>query len=140
MIRLAPRLLLVALLGYLLIALLQALFLELLLGGRVAPHAAWTIQFCGIAGTVISGLTGGWIVARLGGERPWLHVAVVLVPLFLDTVFVISKNAEDHPLWFNLAGSVTLMIATLAGCWLRVRAKSAPRPGVRSPGAQRAGG
>ncbi len=122
MLRLLPRLLLVAIVAYLLIALLQALFLEALLGGRVAPDAPIAIQLAGIAGTVVSGTVGGYLAARLGAKRPWLHGLAVMVPLLLDTVFVIAKNTDGHPLWFNLAGSTVLMAATGFGCRFGVRA------------------
>lgn len=121
MIRLLLRLLLVAIVAYLVIALLQALFLELLLDGQVAPDASIAIQLGGIVGTMISGVVGGYLAARLGGERPWLHGLVVLAPLLLDTIFVITRSDAGHPLWFNLAGSGTLMAATAFGCWLVVR-------------------
>lgn len=122
--RLLLRLLVVALVVYVLIALLQTLFLEVLLGGRVAPDAPIAIQLAGIAGTVVSGIVGGYLAARLGAQRPWLHGMAVLVPLLLDTAFVIGQRSGGHPLWFNLAGSGVLLGATALGCWLGARAVS----------------
>ena len=115
------RLLVVAFVGYLVIALLQTLFLELILDGQVAPEASIGIQVGGLAGTVVSGVVGGFLAARLGGKRPWLHCIFVLVPLLLDTIYVLTESNAGHPLWFNLAGSMTLMAATAFGGWLRVR-------------------
>lgn len=120
------RLVLVGLLGYVVIALFQTLFLELLLGGRVAPDAAPSIQAAGIAGTVVSGLVGGYLAAWIGGSRPLLCTAAVLVPLALDTIFVLA-NTED-PLWFSLAGSLTLMAATMAGGLARARRRGRAGP------------
>jgi MFS family permease len=124
MIRLVLRVLLSGAGGYLLIALSQTLVLEILLGGRVSPEAAWTIQLAGIVGTVASGLLGGYVVARLGDPRSWLHTAPVLAVLLLDTVFVVTRDGAGNPLWFDLAGSATLMGATAAGCWIHARTPS----------------
>ena len=133
MLRLLPRLLLVAIVVYVVIALLQTLFLEVLLGGKVAPDATIAIQLAGIAGTVVSGTVGGYLAARLGAKRPWLHGMAVLAPLLLDTVFVITRSDDGHPLWFNLAGSTVLMAATAFGCWLRVRTTRLPERRAQAP-------
>ena len=121
MIHKVARMTLFAFLGYLLIAILQTLFLEVLLDGQVAPEASIGILMAGLAGTVVSGIVGGYAAAWMGGKRPWLQCSVVLVPLFLDTLFVIGQMDGGHPLWFNLGGSATLMAATVGGGWLRAR-------------------
>lgn len=130
--------------GYLLIALGQVLFLEVLLGGRVAHDAAPWINLVGLGGTIVSGLVGGNVAARVGGERPMLHTFAVLVPLLLDTIFVLRNASDGAPLWFDLGGSGTLMAATVVGGWLHARGRLGgdPRgddrstPAPRSPGGE----
>lgn len=123
MVRLVTRLIVASVVGYALIAVLQTLFLEVLLGGRVEHGAAPLVQAAGLAGTVISGLVGGYLAACLGGRRPLRHAAAVLVPLAADTVFVLTSEGTTGPLWFHLAGSLTLMAATVVGGGLRARTR-----------------
>jgi len=123
----------IGVLGYLLIALGQTLLLELLLGGQLAPNAAPTILVAATLGTVASGLTGGYLSARMGGERPLLHTSAVLALLSLDAVFVVFNNVAGNPIWFDLSGALTLMLATAAGGWLRSRRSEqsrTPRPRI----------
>lgn len=119
----AARFLAAAVLGYLLIALGQTLCLEVWLDGGVEHGAAPTILAAGIAGTVASGLAGGFLAALIGGARPLSHAAAVLIPLGLDTAYVVTRALGDDPLWFALGGSLTLMAATLAGGFVRARTR-----------------
>lgn len=110
----------VALAGYLVIALLQALFLELLLAGQVEPGASWGILTAGVVGTMISGLVGGSLIAMVGRERPTVYIGPVLIVLALDTIYVLTNAPRQH-LAFNLAGALTLMGATVFGGWVAAR-------------------
>ena len=113
------KLLAVGLLGYLMIALGQTLVLEVLLKGQTAPESPLHILLLAALGTVASGLLGGYFAARLGGDQPLRHTLSVLVFLSLDGIFVIVKNVGGHPLWYELSGAVTLLLATFVGGWLR---------------------
>lgn len=114
----------IGLLGYLLIALGQTLALEVVLGGQLAPDSPPTILALATLGTLASGLIGGYLSARLGGKRPWLHTSVVVALLSIDAVFVVVKNVGGNPVWFDLSGALTLMLATAAGGWLRSRTRA----------------
>ncbi len=107
--------------SYLVIALSQTLVLEVLLGGRTSPDSAPTILAIAGIGTVISGLIGGYLAARLGGARPWLAIAAVVAFLSADAIYVVFNNVGGHPLWYELGGALTLMLATVAGGWIGIR-------------------
>ena len=117
------RLLAIGALGYLLIALGQILVLEVMLGGQLAVDSPPTILVSATLGTIVSGLVGGYVVARMGGARPMLHVSIVLLVLTLDTIFVITSHDGVNPLWFELGGAFTLLLATAGGGWLQSRSR-----------------
>ncbi len=131
------KLIAIGLVGYLLIALGQVLVLEVLLKGQTAPDSPSQVLALAALGTVLSGLAGGYVAARLGGDRPLRHTLAVLVFLSLDGIFVIVENVGGHPLWYELSGLATLMLATAAGGWLRKvqrdREAHHSRTGARSP-------
>ena len=114
------KLIAVGFLGYLLIALGQTLVLEVLLEGRTTPDSPLHILALAALGTVASGLLGGYLAALLGTDRPLRHTLAVLAFLSLDGIFVIFKNVGGHPLWYELSGAATLLLATAVGGWLRI--------------------
>lgn len=113
------KLIAVGVLGYLLIALTQTLVLEVLLRGRTHPDAPLGVLVLAGLGTVASGLLGGYLSARLGGERPLSHTLAVMAFLSLDGIYVVAGNVGGHPLLFELSGALTLLLATFVGGWLR---------------------
>lgn len=126
------KLIAVGLLGYLLIALGQTLVLEVLLKGQTAPDSPAHVLALAALGTVLSGLIGGYLAARLGGAQPLRHNLAVLVFLALDGIFVIVENVGGHPLLYELSGLATLLLATAVGGWLRKvqRDREGPNRGV----------
>jgi hypothetical protein len=115
------KLVAIGVVGYLAIALGQTLVLEVLLGGQLAPDSPPTILAAATLGTIASGLIGGYLAAWMGGARPLLHVSLVVAILALDAVFVLVKHVGGNPIWFDLGGALTLMLATAVGGWLRGR-------------------
>jgi hypothetical protein len=63
---------------------------------------------------IVSGLLGGVTAAFVAGTHPVCHAAAVLIFLALDTAVVLAR-ADADPAWFELAGSATLMLATVGG-------------------------
>lgn len=84
------------------------------LGGIVHLQAPLRIQAAGALVAILSGLIGGLTAAVVAGRYPIRHAAGVLVFLFIDTAVVLSRGSTD-PVWFDLSGSVTLMLATVSG-------------------------
>ena len=84
------------------------------LGGIVHVQAPLRIQAAGALVAIISGLMGGIVAALVAGRHPVRHAAGVLVFLFIDSAVVISRGSAD-PLWFDVFGSATLMLATVCG-------------------------
>lgn len=66
-------------------------------------------------GSCLSWLIGGLVAAFLAGRRPVAHAVGLLIPLTLDTIFVLTSGISSGPLWFDLGGSLTLMLAAIAG-------------------------
>jgi len=113
--------------GYAVIAVLTSLGFAPL-GGIVHVDADARIQALGALVAVGAGLFGGASAALIAGSKPVLHASAVLVFLMIDTAVVLSRPSAD-PLWFDLAGSATLMLSTLAG---GILVKMARRPGSKS--------
>lgn len=84
------------------------------LGGIVHLHAPLSIQAAGVLVAISSGLLGGVTASFVAGRYPVRHAAGILVFLFIDTAVVLSRGSTD-PVWFDLSGSATLMLATVAG-------------------------
>jgi hypothetical protein len=84
------------------------------LGGIIHLHAPLRIQAAGALVAILSGLLGGVTASLVAGRHPVGHAAGVLVLLFIDTGVVLSRGSTD-PLWFDLFGSATLMLATVFG-------------------------
>ena len=55
------------------------------------------------------------------------HAAAVLIFLAIDTAVVLSRRDAD-PVWFELSGSATLMLATVGGGLLYRVATQRHRP------------
>lgn len=73
----------------------------------------------GLLVAVVSGLAGGYAAALVGGRRPLLHAALVLLPLAADSYSVFFVLPRETPLWFEVIGSATLMSVTVGGGLLR---------------------
>jgi hypothetical protein len=84
------------------------------LGGIVHLHALLSIQAAGVLVAISSGLLGGVTASFVAGRYPVRHAVGVLVFLFIDTAVVLSRGSTD-PVWFDLSGSATLMLATVGG-------------------------
>jgi hypothetical protein len=84
------------------------------LGRIVHLQAPLRIQAAGALVAILSGLMGGVVAAFVAGRHPVRHAAGVLVFLFIDTAVVLSRGSTD-PVWFDLSGSATLMLATVSG-------------------------
>jgi hypothetical protein len=102
-----------ALLGYIVIVLCTIAGFKPL-GGIIHLHAPLRIQAAGTLVAVVSGLLGGATAALVAGRHPVRHAAGVLIFLSIDTAVVLSRGSPD-PVWFDLAGSATLMLATVSG-------------------------
>ena len=84
------------------------------LGGIVHLHAPLRIQVAGVLVAIVSGLLGGVTASFVAGRHPVRHAAAVLIFLIIDTAIVLSRSRTD-PMWFDLLGSATLMLATVSG-------------------------
>jgi hypothetical protein len=84
------------------------------LGGIVHLHAPLRIQVAGVLVAIVSGLLGGVTASFVAGRHPVRHAAAVLIFLIIDTAVVLSRSRTD-PVWFDLLGSATLMLATVSG-------------------------
>jgi hypothetical protein len=112
--------------GYAVIAVATTLGFEAMLGG-IGYHksSAATLAVAGIV-AIVSGLAGGFVAAWIGGRAPVWHASSTLVFLTVDTVYVLSRGGPD-PVWFDAAGSLTLMAAAVAGGYLYRAVRPAPR-------------
>lgn len=84
------------------------------LGVIVPVDAPPLTLFLGALVAIVSGLLGGATAAGVAGRAPVAHATAVLLFLFLDTAIVLSRPSKG-PVWFDLLGAATLMLATIAG-------------------------
>lgn len=84
------------------------------LGVIVRVDAPLRTQFLGCLVAIVSGLLGGAAAAGIAGRAPVRHATAVLAFLVADTAIVLSRPRQG-PLWFDLMGSATLMLATIGG-------------------------
>ena len=84
------------------------------LGGIIHMTAPVRIQAAATFVAVTSGLLGGIIAALIAGSHPIRHATAVLLFLCIDTGVVLVRGSAD-PLWFDLMGAATLMLATVCG-------------------------
>ncbi len=104
--------------GYLVIAIGTTLTLEIWLDG-VGYHESPPSELAlATFGAVLSGLAGGLTAAWVGGRRPLLHAVGVLVPLTIDTTWVVTSGISHDPVWFDLGGGLTLMATAILGGYL----------------------
>lgn len=134
----AARLVAAGLLGYGLIVALTSAGFNGWLAGADLYRGGPLLQAKGTLVALIAGLAGGTLAAAIGPRRPLLHAAAVLPLLIADTVYVLFFFAGTAPWWFDLAGSLALIGATLAGGAIvgaaRTRIDRSPRtPAARSP-------
>lgn len=87
----------------------------------------------GMLVALVAGLAGGYVAGWIGGMRPLLHASLVLLPLLADSIYVFFFFPRETPLWFEVMGSLGLMLATLGGGELRawqIRSARTLPPGV----------
>lgn len=107
------------------------------LGGIIHLDAPLGTQAAGALVAIVSGLLGGLTAAFIAGRYPRRHAAAVLIFLCIDTGVVLSRPTPD-PLWFDLVGAATLMLATVCGGVLYNHLTNRLRnPATRNPAATR---
>ncbi len=112
------RSVLAVLAGYVVIALGTTLTFEVLLGGISYHTSSAGVLALASVGAFLSGLCGGLVAAGIAGRTPVLHAVGVLIPITLDTTYVIFSGISNDPIWFDLVGSGTLMAAAVLGGYL----------------------
>jgi hypothetical protein len=106
------------------IVVLTSLGFNVVLGGRPIYGASTLVLASGMLVAVISGLAGGYIAGLIGPMRGLINAMLVLIPLSVDTVFVLFfYKKSSAPFWFDAMASATLMIFTLVGGFLSGRAR-----------------
>lgn len=117
-----------AVVGYALIVALTTLGFVGWLDDADLYRGDWLLKTQGTLVAVVAGLAGGLVAGLVGRRRPLLHATAVLPLLGIDTIYVLFVFPRTTPLGFELAGSLTLMAATLAGGWVvgSLRRPSAP--------------
>jgi hypothetical protein len=122
-----------AVLGYAVIVALTTLGFVWWLDNADLYRGGAALQAKGTLVAVVAGLAGGAVAGLIGRRRPLLHAAAVLPLLIVDTLYVLFVFPRTTPAWFELAGALTLMAATLAGGWLTGRLRRRPATEATAP-------
>ena len=102
--------------GYAVIVLLTSLGFNGVLGGRPIYGGPPLILAAGMLVAVIAGVVGGYIAGLIGPSRGLVNALLVLLPLIVDTSFVLFFfKPRTAPFWFDATASATLMACTLCG-------------------------
>lgn len=112
--------------GYVVIVAGTVLTFETMLGGIGYTKSSPIEIALATLGALLSGLAGGMTAAWLAGRRPFLHAVGLLVPLSLDTAYVIFSGISSDPVWFDLGGSATLVVGALLGGYVVESLKTSP--------------
>lgn len=105
--------------GYMVIVAGTVLAFEVWLGGIGYYKSSFPVLAVASLAALAVGLAGGYVAAWIGGRAPVLHAAGVLVPIILDTTYVISSGVSRDPIWYDLVGASTLMVAAILGGFVR---------------------
>jgi hypothetical protein len=107
--------------GYLVIVVCTTVAFEYILGGIGYYKSSSAVLAIASLAALVSGLAGGYVAGWVGGRPYLLSAAGVLVPLILDTTYVITSGISHDPVWYDLFGSGTLMLAAILGGILKER-------------------
>ena len=105
--------------GYAVIVAGTILAFEVWLGGIGYYKSSTQVLAVASLAAFVSGFCGGYVAAWLGGRPQLFHAAGVLLPLTLDTTFVVTSGVSSDPLWYDLVGALTLMVAAIIGGYVR---------------------
>ena len=105
--------------GYAVIVAGTTLAFEVWLGGVGYYKSSAQVLALASLAAVVSGFSGGYIAAWLGGRPQLLHGAGLLIPLIVDTTYVVTSGVSSDPLLYDLVGALTLMGAAVIGGYVR---------------------
>lgn len=109
------RLLAAGILGYALIVLLTTWGFTGWLDDANLYRGDALLKAKGLLVALVAGLAGGALAAWVGGRQPLRHALAVLPLLVADTTYVLFFFPRQDPIWFDLAGGLGLMAATVGG-------------------------
>lgn len=101
--------------GYAVIVALTVLGFNGWLEGRNLYGGGGALLVKGMLVAGVAGLAGGMAAGLIGWRWPAVAASLVLLPLALDTTYVIFIAERNNPLWFEAMGSLTLMLFTVGG-------------------------
>ena len=110
--------------GYVVIVICTTVAFEYMLGGIGYYKSSAGVLAVATGAAIVSGLAGGFVAAWIGGKSHILHGSAVVIPLILDTTYVITSGISHDPVWYDLVGGITLMIAAILGGILKQRISS----------------
>ncbi|MBW3563183.1 MAG: hypothetical protein KY459_00480 [Acidobacteria bacterium] len=101
--------------GYHVIVALTILGFNGWLEGRNLYGGGGALLLKGTLVAVVAGLAGGMAAGLIGWRWPVVAASLVLLPLALDTTYVLFIAERSSPLWFEAMGSLALMLFTVGG-------------------------
>ena len=114
--------------GYAVIVIGTILVLSILLENVTYAEASLWQHAVGAIGTILSGLLGGYVAARLSGRQPVGHALGVVLILVVEMTWILTTGVGSNPAWFDAAGGLTLMVMAVLGALAYAK-----RGGLQSP-------
>ena len=101
--------------GYAIIAIGTVLVLSILLENVTYAEASLWQHAVGAIGTILTGLLGGYVAARVAGRQPVGHALGVVLILIVEMTWILTTGVGSNPAWFDAAGGLTLMVMAVLG-------------------------
>ena len=60
-------------------------------------------------------LTAGYVTRRISQHKPVIHSLVIVLFITIETVWIISGQRSDAPVWFDILGGMNLIAGILIG-------------------------
>ena len=105
------------------------------LGGIIHLSAPLRIHLLATVVALVAGVLGGIVAAWVGGRSPIRHALGAAAFLALESTLLITLRPSRDPLWFDILGAATLIVATISGgyLWSRVSSQHRALPITGSP-------
>ena len=88
------------------------------LGGIIHLSAPLRVHALATVVAIVSGILGGMVAGWIGGRFPVRHALGAAACVVIESSLIIGLRRGTDPLWFEVLGAATLVLATVSGGYL----------------------